>query len=296
MSSWHSYNKVYQIGHPAIDGIFSDDVLVEEKVDGSQFSMGIIDGELKCRSHHQDIVLDAHDGMFEIAVSVAKSLDLHPGWTYRAEYLSKPKHNIIAYNRTPKNNLIIFDINNDVENYLLRESKVSEVQRIGLEVVPMLYYGKIKSLDKMMSFMDTTSILGGSKIEGMVFKNYLSFGRDGKCLMGKYVSEKFKEQNKSEFRKANPTGGDIMHMLAQKYRSEARWEKAIIHMKEDGLFTGTVKDIGPLMKRIQVDVDEECAEEIKSALYKWAKPHIIRKCPAGFPEYFKAKLAENAFK
>ena len=42
----HSYSKVYQIGHKVIRDIFNDEVLIEEKIDGSQFSFGVIDGVL----------------------------------------------------------------------------------------------------------------------------------------------------------------------------------------------------------------------------------------------------------
>ena len=66
-------------------------------------------------------------------------------------------------------------------------------------------------------------------------------------------------------------------------------------MKEDGSFTGTVKDIGPLIKRIQQDVEEECIEDIKNTLYKWAEPHIKRKIIAGFAEWHKDELAKGAF-
>jgi len=43
----HSYPSVYAIGHKAIEEIFLGPVLIEEKIDGSQFSWGIIDGELQ---------------------------------------------------------------------------------------------------------------------------------------------------------------------------------------------------------------------------------------------------------
>lgn len=296
MSSWHSYNKIYQVGHPAVEDLFRDDVLVEEKLDGSQFSFGRIEGgELRCRSKGHKLILDAPDKMFIRAVETAEGLNLREGWTYRAEYLQKPKHNTISYERTPEKYLIIFDINTDVENYLSREEKEEEAKRIGLEIVPLLHNGPVKTLEEMKSFMDRISILGGSKIEGMVFKNYKRFGKDGKCLMGKYVSEEFKEQNSKEFRKANPKQGDILIGLGDQYRTEARWKKAIIHMKEDGSFTGTVKDIGPLIKRIQQDVEEECIDEIKETLYRWAEPHIKRKMNYGFVEWFKEELAKKAF-
>ena len=48
-----SYPKVYAIGHRAIGDIFKDTVLVEEKIDGSQFSFGKDrDGNFSMRSRN----------------------------------------------------------------------------------------------------------------------------------------------------------------------------------------------------------------------------------------------------
>jgi hypothetical protein len=51
MSSWHSYPSIYNLGHRALTDLFSGGlVLVQEKVDGSQFSFGLIDGVVRFRS------------------------------------------------------------------------------------------------------------------------------------------------------------------------------------------------------------------------------------------------------
>ena len=70
--SWNSYPKVYALGHPATKDIFSGEVLVEEKIDGSQFSFGVIDGVLRTRSKS----CEPPDGrMFDLAVSAAKTAE-----------------------------------------------------------------------------------------------------------------------------------------------------------------------------------------------------------------------------
>jgi hypothetical protein len=124
----HSYPSVYAIGHKAIEGLFNGPVLVEEKIDGSQFSFGIVDGELQCRSKGKLLVLDAPEALFERAVAqvVARQHLLRPDWIYRGEYLSKPKHNTLAYGRVPRDNIIIFDISSANEEYLGHGTKVEE--------------------------------------------------------------------------------------------------------------------------------------------------------------------------
>ena len=98
------YPKVFNLGHKAIENLFADPVLVEEKVDGSQFSFMLDEtGALHCRSHHNDLDMDAPDKMFRGAAKIVRELspELHPGWIYRGEYLMKPKHNTLAYDRCP---------------------------------------------------------------------------------------------------------------------------------------------------------------------------------------------------
>ena len=136
MSHISSYPSIYAVGHRSIKDIFSSEVVIEEKVDGSQFSMERLNGELSCRSKGQQIILDAPNKMFEAAVATAQSLDLHDGWTYRCEYLAKPKHNTLAYARVPKQNLIMFDVMTAPETYLTPIEKRAEADRLGLECVP----------------------------------------------------------------------------------------------------------------------------------------------------------------
>lgn len=55
MSSWHSYPKIFNMGHPGIRELFDDEVLIEEKVDGAQFSFGVFNGEIKARSKGKEL-------------------------------------------------------------------------------------------------------------------------------------------------------------------------------------------------------------------------------------------------
>ena len=297
LTSWHSYPKIYNFGHKAIKNLFAEEVQVEEKIDGSFYSFGMFDSALKIRSKGKEMAVDAPEKLFIPAVETTKKLqyELTPGWTYRAEFLAKPKHNVLAYDRIPKDHLIIFDINPFEEEYLSYEAKKIEADRLGLECAPLLYKGKINSLEEFQQFLELDSILGGVKIEGVVIKNYKRFGSDGKVLMGKYVSTKFKERHKKEWKMGNPQGKDILTMLQETFRTEARWHKGIQHLRENGELIGDMRDIGPLIKEIQRDTKEECEDEIKEALWKWAWPHICRKVTAGFPEWYKQKLLGKQF-
>jgi hypothetical protein len=300
--SWHSYPKVYALGHAAVadlmSDIFEDGVIVEEKVDGSQFSFGKFAGELRCRSRGKEIVMDAPEKLFTEAVEVVKTLGpkLNDGWTYRAEYLKKPKHNALAYDRIPLNHLVLFDINTGHEEYIADyRYKKDEADRLGIDCVPNLTPDKLTCAQDVMALLETTSLLGGQKIEGVVIKNYKRFGRDGKALMGKYVSEAFKEVHGKTWSKNNPGPKDLLAMLTERYHTETRWNKAVQHLRDRGELTNSPKDIGNLIKEIQQDTLDECKEDILLELWRWAKPKIARGIICGAPEWYKQKLLEAQF-
>jgi len=293
-----SYGKVYSLGHAAIKALFDGVILAEEKIDGSQLSFMRVGDEVFIRSHRKQLVLDGPLGMFELAVKSVKDRAhwMQENWIYRGEFLNKPRHNHLCYDRVPEGNIIIWDVDtNGGQNYLSWTEKQKAADDIGLEVVPMLYEGEVKDLDQLMELMELPSGLGGSKIEGIVFKNYSRFCPDGKIMMGKHVSEQFKESQRITFRAENPTQGDILQRLIVQYRTPARWAKAVQHLKEDGVLTDSPKDIGPLLKELNKDIEEECREEIKEYLYKWARKEILRGAGKGLPEWYKEQLATKQF-
>jgi len=303
MTSWHSYPKIFSLGHAALEGLFRDSVIVEEKIDGSQISFGVFkedSGEagLRIKSKGATINAESPESLFDKAVEYLKSVQhlMVSGYAYRAEYLRQPKHNTLAYDRTPQNNLIIFDINPAQESYLSHKEKTEQAKMLGLETVPLLYSGFITNPDQLKGLLETTSCLGGQKIEGVVVKNYSQFGKDGHVLMGKHVSERFREAHQVEWKTTNQKQGNVLANLIDRFKTPARWDKAIIHLKEQGRLMNEPRDIGPLLEAVQEDTKDECEAEIKEILFSWACPHLLRGVTHGFPEYYKNKLLESAFK
>jgi len=294
-----SYSKVYNLGHREVQDVLKGDVVVQEKVDGSQFSFGVRDGVLHIRSKGAEIIPEAPPELFRAATEAVLALhegdSLAEGWTYRAEAFQKPKHNNLAYDRVPTGSVILFDVDIGDQDYLAPAHLEHEAKRLGLESVRLLYEGPGDgvTLDHIGSWMYELSNLGGSTIEGVVIKNYALFDGRGKTLMGKHVSEKFKEQNKANWKVTR--GKDIQEEIGQRYRSEPRWAKAVLHLREAGTLTDSPKDIGPLILEIQRDVEDEELEAIKDRLWEWARRGAVRKWTAGFPEWYKQQLLEKQF-
>ena len=303
MDSWHTYPSIYAFGHRYLAELLLDPVVVQEKIDGSQISFGFFpadtgDLNYRIRSKGAELQILAPEKMFAPAVEVILGLSLHPGWTYRGEYLAKPKHNALAYDRTPTNHLILFDVNIGDSEFLDYTDKAYQAGLLGLEVVPRLFQGRIENVEQFRTFLDTVSVLGGQKIEGVVVKpvGYDFFGVDKKVLLGKFVSEAFREVHKQSWRTDNPTTGDVVALIAKSYTTPARWNKCVQHLRDDGRITGdSVKDIGPVMQEIPEDILAECREDIQAALFKAFWPEIARRIRQGFPEYYKEQLLKQQF-
>jgi len=302
MTSWHSYPSIFNVGHAQVEELVRTCALnVEEKIDGSQFSWGVDEaGVLRCRSKGKE--LDPEhlvEKLFAAAVATAKVLapDLRPGWTYRAEYLSRPGHGHLKYARIPRQHLILFDVNTGEESYLSYAEKAAEAARLGLEVVPCLWSGTSPTLAQFDGWLAAESVLGGPKIEGVVLKpaRYDLFGRDHKVLMAKHVSPVYREEQKKTWRCANPTAGDIVQTLGARFSTEARWRKAVQRGREDGWLEQSPRDIGRLLKEIPADIEKEAADEIKAALFAHFWPQVRRVAVMGVPEWYKRTLAETAF-
>lgn len=282
-----SYPSIYTVGHRELAKLFDGPVVIEEKVDGSQFSMARMGGELVCRSKGTQIYQGAVPKLFNEAVATAESLKLVDGWVYRGEYLQKPRHNTLLYGRTPIKNVILFDVMIGPEIYLDPESKAAEAARLGLECVPTFYYGPVDSFQNCEQFMQKESVLGGCLIEGFVVKNYSQFGSDKKILVGKYVSEAFKEKHRGEWKNTNPGTKDVVQDLISQLKTEARWRKAVQHLRDEGKLTDDPRDIGPLLKELQTDLEKEELDYITQRLLSHFLPQIKRGVCSGFPEFYK---------
>lgn len=299
-----SYPRVWTLGGRCpVNPFDGKPAVIQEKVDGSQFSFRRLADRLFMRSKGQQQTEDLHDRMFGLAVEnvVARVHELHPGWIYRAEYLQKPKHNTLAYDRVPLGHLALFDIDvprTDGSGVDSAPPSVvrAEAVRLQFDAVPTYDLVPVTSADQLLAYLDRESFLGGPLIEGVVLKRYdLIVPQFQAPLLLKFVSERFKEVHRDDWKNRNPTGKDQAETLASRYTTEARWEKAVQHLREAGELLDGPQDIGNLIKEVRLDVLTECGDEIKEALFAHWWAGVGRTLTRGLPEWYKRQLLERAF-
>ncbi|MCP5006222.1 MAG: hypothetical protein GY941_20125 [Planctomycetes bacterium] len=296
-----TYPKIWALGGSNIRDILEGEVEITEKLDGSQIGFGKdIEGNLVIRSKGAVIDQDDPQKLFAPAVKHILSVQhLIPNDTaFYGETLSKPKHNTLAYGSVPAGYIALFGKGSfSFDGHL---SDYSSVEAWSLElamgIVPLIYWGET-DVNFIRDLVDgqPESALGGCPMEGIVVKNYNKpyelYGQHVSLMVGKYVSEQFKEKHKANDNFGS--GKSKMELYFESFRTDARWDKAIQHLRDDGQLLEDPKDIGALMKELHRDFDEECAQEVKDKLYGIYRKDVLSKITRGFPEYYKQRLLEN---
>lgn len=302
-----SYPKILQLGALRTEKIFEGKVVIQEKIDGSQFRFGINeDGELVLGSRRRKIG-DKPDKMFNKGVEYVKSLNLklqYKNTYFYAEYLNRPKHNTLKYERTPKNNLVLLDVS--------VQGKWQDISQLGawaefldIELIPILYFGLTKhwhgdKTDIIKKYLEKESFLGGETIEGVVIKNYnetVELGGKVFPLFCKYTSDKFKERNMGSGKVKDRW---TIEKYTETFKTDARWIKAIHRLRDEGKLENSPKDIGMLIREIIADIKEEELENIKKELEHKVLGKLIRRimitATKGFADFYKEYLLKNLTK
>lgn len=282
-----SYGKINTVGHRDLTKLFDGPVVVQEKIDGSQFSAMVDDDlVLYCCSKSSVLDLEHPQKLFGPAVEHMKKVQskLAPGRVYRFEAMNRPKHNVLAYERVPVGNLVLYDVTLMHRNGFtlpIDQNLASYADFLEVECVQEIHRGEALAAD-IMTFLSAKPQLGGAMIEGVVVKNY------AEGLKGKYVAPRFQEIMHGRPARAPKAG--IVEQLSHLYCSEARWEKAVSHLRDEGKLKDSVADIGNLIKEIQRDITEECAPDILEALFNYHIKDLRNGWIAGFPEWYKKRV------
>lgn len=299
-----SHPKILQLGK--LGNILDGSIVVEEKIDGSQFAFGRAadDGRLVFRSKGKELFVENVDKLFGNTVAAVVSradkiaAAISPGVTLYGEALHAKRHNTLEYGRAPHGNLVLFGGTEVDGTWMTRGRLEALAEELAFDITPVLFaadcdeHNARQIREHIGTLVDGDSYLGGKR-EGVVIKNYgqlVHYNGVMSPMFQKLVSDSFKETHNSNWK----PGRDHLAELLDGYRTEARWEKAIQRMREDGRLTGTPKDIGPLVRSVQDDVVAEELDELGRKLAQHYLPEVKRIAVRGLPEHYKAMLVDEA--
>jgi hypothetical protein len=278
------FQKIRPIGHREITRLFDGPVIVQEKIDGSNFSFGRNDGGVFWWSRTQDLRVNPN-GMFEPAVRHVQKLGnaIPKDLIFRCEFLAKPKHNVLPYDRVPKNHLVLFDIEGFDGS---REVLLNCAEILEIEPVNELYRG-LAMPPALQDFVESSSSQLGGRMEGVVVKNYSRWDEAGNILMGKFVAPDFKEAHRAKIKR---DAGDPLFEIGARFGGPARWRKAVQRLRDEGRLKDGPEDIGALLAQIREDILAEHKEEIAEALLKKFQKQLFAGSTSGFVDWYKKEL------
>ena len=157
--------------------VFSDKVIVEEKVDGSQlvFLVSETNGTLNIVTKKgTEVKVDDRD--FAPAVKEIGKMAGHVrhGWIYIVEFLRGLQHNKIMYNEVPRKGLMLVDVTMKDNSFLNRQTREKEAKRLGIECLPLLWeptdHEKELTSYILVDLFREPAYLGGLLVPGLIVK------------------------------------------------------------------------------------------------------------------------------
>jgi len=310
---------------------------IEEKLDGSQFRIiiskdqGIIIGS----KNQEETLLDANmqpgvevlASMFQTAreqvrrlintlireTDYEELLTSMDGVRIYAEYLREPRHNTLEYERTPKNNLAIFDIYHPKDGWKhpyyyeelpeITDNTVRLIKRIINYFEPVRTitmnekYNTLNAETLNSLIKNNKSMLGGTIPEGLVIKarSILIMNERRKVLepvMFKYVRREFQEKNREVWaREKKPSLEVVLERLAGTLKSEARWHKAVQHLKEEGRLKEGLRAIPDIIEEAWRDILEEEKDLLVEAFLQLHGHKLKKIVTSSIPGWYKEYLA-----
>lgn len=268
----NKYPKILHIGAPLVETVFSEEVEVSEKVDGSQCRIELTEEYVMVGSKNQN---EADHGMFAVAHEQGKRIWEEAEWkdyanemTLFCEFMRSPKHNTIKYDRIPRNNLYLFGaIANGIHVYTDMLEDMAET--FGIDPPNIMYSGMVESADELNELVTHDSYLGGSCVEGVVVKNYKrsydplqvhSQAFIGYPMAAKYVREDFKEANMKQWNTISRKSG--VDAVVDMFFTGARFQKAVQHLDDEGKISYTKSDLRYLIPEFFNDLMDEEKEVI----------------------------------
>lgn len=297
------FSKIFHLGSPELQDIFTGEIEVTEKLDGSQIAWGNSTlGDLFIRSKGAPIMsanvyVREPDKLFKGACEAILAVrDYLPNGTfYYGEAIANNKHNTLTYSSTPPGNIALYGILTGSGYLSDYESLKAESDRLGFGTVKLLYKGVFQSKEWLDGLLNQESDLGGTKIEGIVVKNYAQkshhHNEDGPCF-GKYVCKEFQERNGANWKEMKSKNN--IDTFIDSFRNENKWVKAIQFLRDSGTLKQDPRDIGDLIKHVINDMTEEDTQFIKQCLFDMYIKRIKAASIRGLPEYYKQHLLDQS--
>jgi len=281
MSEFKKYIDIERLGKEDSDGILLGTCYIFPKIDGTNASIWLENGEIHFGSRTRDLsVLNVNDNFdfrstwgYNNHLQITNYLELYPHYTLYGEYLVP--HSLKTYRQTAWKKFYVFDVyNNNTNEFLSYEEYKSTLEAYGIEYIPILKIIENPSIKQLEKIRDENTYLienGQGSGEGIVIKQYNWTNKFHRIVYGKLVRNKFTEANMKAF------GGDKIQQgeklieteVVLKFVTKGRINKILEKMKAEKPWEQ--KRIPELLNKVYNDF---VTEEIWEIIKEWKRPII----------------------
>jgi len=235
MAEYRKYHKIHRLGKEETDGILDHELIVQEKVDGANVSIFMLEGAVRCGTRTRMLPEDESFNGFQEAVKangkITEFLQENPAVILYGEWLVK---HTITYNEEAYKKIYLFDIYSTTKDEFLEQATVEHsAKKMGLEYPHIFATGKLTE-EQIKEYVGKSTIAPAG--EGVVLKAENFVNKYGDHVYAKVVHQKFKESNAIVF------GGNNKH-------SETYWEMYVVNKY------CTTARVRKIMQKLQAETD-----------------------------------------
>lgn len=197
------YQHLERFGTEEVDGIELGECLIFPKIDGTNGSVWLENGEVKAGSRNRELTLDNdNQGFYEYILSndnIRDYLTKHPTHRLYGEWLVR--HTLKTYRDDTWRRFYIFDVcidREDTVEYIPYEIYQPLLEEFGLDYIPPLAKIKNGTYEAFIAQLEKNNFLiknGESCGEGIVIKNYDFYNKYKRQTWAKIITSEFKEKH-----------------------------------------------------------------------------------------------------
>jgi len=279
MKEFRKYQHIERFGNLEVDSIELGVCYIFPKIDGTNASFWVSDGDIKVGSRNRKLSLEKDNGGCYAAVLEDKKLlaffEKYPQYRLFAEWLIP--HSLKTYKENAWRKYYIFDVCLDTEDgleYIPYENYQPLLEEFELDYIPPLTILKNGSYDSFIKQLENNVFLiedGKGIGEGIVIKNYDFKNKFGRTTWAKIITSEFKEKH-NKVMGAPEMNGALMieEKIIEKFCTKTLIEKNYAKVTNDN--NGwTSKNIPELFNRVFYDLINE---EMWNILKEYKNPKV----------------------
>jgi len=202
---FRKYQHIERFGSEEVEGIEIGECFVYPKIDGTNASCWLDNGEVKAGSRNRELTLDKdNQGFYKYILeneNIKRYLETFPCRRLYGEWLVP--HSLKTYREDAWKKFYVFDVLCDFEDeheyYINYKEYSEELDFFGIDYIApirIIKNGNLSNFEKCLDENDYLIKNGCGNGEGIVIKNYDYVNKYGRKTWAKIVTSEFKEKHR----------------------------------------------------------------------------------------------------